>query len=89
MPQNVLAKIFRQRQGKSLTINLIDRRAGPKKTFQLTIDLARHDLAGAGQATLYELGGTSSRLPSRQEKRTLTIEVPPLTGEAAAIVIEL
>jgi hypothetical protein len=89
MPENVLAKLFRHRQGSSMTINLIDRRAAPKKGFPLTVDLTKHDLAAARKATLYQLGGGTSQLPMEQRNGKLTLDIPPLEGEAAAIVIEL
>ena len=89
MPDKVAAKLFRERQGKSLTVTLVDRRAGSKNPFELTLDLAAQDAASAGRATLYELNGTARSLAVKQHERQAVIEVPPLSGEAAAIVIGL
>jgi hypothetical protein len=87
MPDKVYAKVFRHRQGKSLTVTLVDRRAALRKPFELSIDLSMHDVAAANKVILYELGGAARPLARKQQGRKLTMEVPALVGEPAAIVI--
>ncbi|MGO8814437.1 MAG: DUF6259 domain-containing protein [Terriglobia bacterium] len=89
MPAKVYAKVFRHRQAKSLTVTLIDRRAALRKPFELTLDLSVHDVGSANKVILYELGGAARPLATKQQGRKLTLQVPSLVGEAAAIVIGL
>jgi hypothetical protein len=79
--------LFRRRDGGSLTLNLVDRRQGTKAPFELTIDLTNHEFAKPGAATLYEFDGRETPLTARADSGRLSLKVPPLTGEAAAIVI--
>ncbi len=88
LPDKVLAKIFRHRQSTSLTISLVDRRTGPKKPFVLTVDLAKHGLNAARGATLYQFGGTTGKPLLRQVNGKVQMDIPPLEGEAAAVVVE-
>ena len=41
----LFAKLFRRRDGGSLTINIVDRRQEAKIPFELTVDLERHDFS--------------------------------------------
>lgn len=88
MPEKVYAKLSHHRQGKSLTVTLVDRRAAVKQPFELTIDLAANGAASASRATLYEFGAARV-LPTKPQGGKLRLEIPPLSSEAAAIVIGL
>jgi hypothetical protein len=87
LPENIHAKLFRRRDGQGLTLNLVDRRQGEKKPFDLAIDLTKHDFASPGPAVLYQLDGRQAELTLRADQGKLTLQVPPLTGEVAAIVV--
>jgi len=89
IPDKVYAKVFRHRQAKSLTVTLVDRRAAATKPFELAIDLSMHDVASANKAVLYELGGAARPLATKRRDRKITLEIPPLVGEVAAVVIGL
>ncbi len=87
LPEKVYAKLFRRRDGGSLTVNLIDRRSGQKAPFALTIDLAQHDFPKPASATLYQMDGQPAALRTGLDQRKLTIEIPALTSEAASLLI--
>lgn len=86
LPENVYAKLFRRRDGQSLTLNLVDRRQGEKQPLGLTIDLGKHDFANPGAATLYDLDGRQTQLTAQLAQGKLSLKVP-LTTEAAAILV--
>ena len=79
-------KLFRRRDGQSLTLNLVDRRQGEKAPLDLTIDLGKHDFANPGGATLYTLDGHQTLLATRIDRGKLILTVPPISEVAAIIV---
>jgi hypothetical protein len=87
LPEKVHAKLFRRRDGQSLTLNLVDRRSGEKAPFELTIDLSRHEFSQPGAATLYEFDARQTPLATHNSYGELALQIPPLTGEVAAIVV--
>jgi hypothetical protein len=89
IPEKVYAKIFRHRQGKSLTVTLVDRRAPRRRPFKLTVNPSLHDVAAVNKATLYQFGGAAHPLTVNEQGKRLVLEIPVLTSDAAAIVIGL
>ena len=89
IPEKVYAKIFRHRQGKSLTVTLVDRRAPRRRPFKLTVNASLHDVAAVNKATLYQFGGAAHPLTVNEQGKRLVLEIPVLTSDAAAIVIGL
>ena len=87
LPERVYAKLFRRRDGGSLTLNLVDRRQGEKPPFSLTIELAKNDFPTPGAATLYGLDAHQSPLTVHTDQGKLTLQIPALGGEVAAIVV--
>lgn len=86
LPDNVYVKLFRRRDGQSLTLNLVDRRQGEKQALELSIDLGKHDFANPGAATLYDLDGRQTQLTAQLAQGKLGLKVA-LTTEAAAIIV--
>ena len=86
LPKDLYAKLFRRRDGQSLTLNLADRRQGEKAPLDLTIDLEKHDFAAPSGATLYTLDGHQRQLATRIDRGKLTLTIPPI-AEVAAIVV--
>jgi len=88
LPENVYAKLFRSRDGGSLTLTLLDRRRKVKEPFDITIELAKNNFQNAGEAILYLFGGEEIALTMEKTgDGTLTLHVPPFAGEIAAIVV--
>jgi hypothetical protein len=87
LPEKVYAKLFRRGDGGSLTLNLVDRRQGTRAPFELTIELGQHEFPRPGAATLYEFDGRETPLTARTDSGKLLLQVPPLSGEVAALVI--
>jgi hypothetical protein len=88
LPEKVYAKLFRRRDGGSLTLTLLDRRREVKESFNITIELAKNDFQTAGKAMLYLFDGDEIALSPKQTKEgILTLHVPSFEGEVAAIVI--
>jgi hypothetical protein len=96
LPQKVHARLFRRRDGGSLTVNLVDRRSGSKPPITLQIELAKHGFSQPGEAVLFEFDGRRTDLKSvllktplrgGENQGTLMLGIPPLTGEVAAIVL--
>ncbi len=85
-PKDLHVKLFRRRDGQSLTLNLVDRRQGEKAPLDLTIDLGKHDFANPGGATLYTLDGHQTLLATRIDRGKLILTVPPISEVAAIIV---
>ena len=88
MPEKVYVKLFRRRDGGSLTLTILDRRQKVKEPFDITIELAKHDFQAAEEATLYLFDGEENALTVEQTNEGgLTLRVPPFEGEVAAIVV--
>jgi hypothetical protein len=87
LPERVYAKLFRHRHGQSLTVNLVDRRPFPKAPFDLIIDLAKNNFTLPSRCTLYEFGGGQMPLSSTNQHGRLSVPVPSLNAETAAILI--
>ncbi len=87
LPAHVSAKLFRRRDGGSLTVNLLDRRPGKKEGFDLSLDLASQDFFRPGAATLYELDAHPTVLTAEMSPGRLILKIPPREGDVAAIVI--
>lgn len=87
LPKRIYVKLFRRRDGESLTLNLVDRRQDVKAPFAMTIELGRHEFPYPGTATLYEFDGRQSQLALAMNQGQLTLQIPSLTGEVAAIVV--
>ena len=87
LPEGMEAKLFRRRDGGSLIVNVVDRRQGEKVPLELTIDLGKNDFADPAAATMYGLDGRQTPLTLRTEQGKLTLQVPALGGEVAAIVV--
>jgi hypothetical protein len=81
------ARLFRNRARTRLVVTLLDRRTSPAPCT-LTLDLAPHDFAVATAAMLLHLDGTETILPLTMDGTVVTLPLPPLGGEVAAIVIE-
>ena len=87
LPERVYAKLFRRTDGSGLAVNLVDRRFVRKGPFPLTLDLAQHSITKPGAAVLHEFGGRQTRLETKLDKDTLTLQVPELQGEVGTVVI--
>jgi hypothetical protein len=87
LPEKVYAKLFRRGDGQSLTVSLIDRRAGKKSPFELTIDLSKHEFPQPGPALLHEFDSRHTQLTAHTNQGKLVLQVPTLTGEVAVIVV--
>jgi hypothetical protein len=87
LPEKVEARLFRHREGRSLTVNLLDRRSLPKAPFELSIDLAKSSFVQPAKVTLFEFEGGQMSLSSTNRQETLLVQVPPLNGEVASISI--
>jgi hypothetical protein len=87
LPAKVYAKLFRRRDGGSLTVNLVDRREGQGASFAWTIDLAKHDFSKPASATLYEFDGRQTPLTMHVQQGRLALQIPKLTAEVAAIIV--
>jgi hypothetical protein len=87
LPEGVHAKLFRHREGRSLTVNVLDRRPLPRPPFELSIDLARNRFTSPAKSTLFEVGGGQTNLVSTVQNELLSVRIPPLKGEAAVILL--
>jgi len=89
LPERMEAKVFRRRDGASLTLTLLDRREGDKAPFKLLLDLPAHSIAKVKSAMLYLLDGSTLPIPALAGANgMLELSVPPFTGDVAAIVMK-
>ena len=85
LPERVEARIFRHREGKSLTITLLDRRE-EKTPFSMKVDCAQHGLSPK-RAKLFTLGEDAELEVSQAGKET-DIALPEYEGIPAAIILQ-
>jgi hypothetical protein len=88
LPQNVWAKVFRQDDGRSLTIALIDRRES-KDAMTLKLDAFQLDVGRMNKATFYTLDGRQTKLEiGVHANNVLAIEIPAHESDPAAVIIQ-
>ncbi len=84
LPARTDAKLFRDRARATLVATLVDRRE-QRAPITLAIDLAVHGIAPPTHAVLYQLDGSETPLAIAMNHTVLTLTLPPLRGEAAAV----
>ena len=88
LPERVEARLFQSRDRASLTLTLLDRRGPQQAPFDLTLTLPTHGLATVEAATLYRLDGQPAPLRYEQAEGVLTLHLPALQAEVAAVVLK-
>ncbi len=88
LPERMEAKVFRRRDGGSLTLALLDRRVGEKMPFQLQVDLSANSIGKVEGAVLYLLDGSAIPIPVvASPTGTVELSVPEFNGDVAAITL--
>ena len=89
LPERMEAKVFRRRDGGSLTLTFLDRRVGDKLPFKLLLDLPVNRVYKVKRAVLYLLDGTAIPVPAiAGANGMLELSVPAFAGDVAAVVIK-
>jgi hypothetical protein len=89
LPALVEAKLFRRRDGGSMTLALLDRRVEDKTPFTLRVDLPAHGFKKGNSAVLHQLDGSSGAVPSETgADGIMKIAVPVFSNAVAAIFIK-
>jgi hypothetical protein len=87
IPERLDVKLFRRRDGTSLTLTLFDRRQ-ERKPFALPVDLQAVSVASAKEARLLLLDGMETGISMQCDAQGLAkLQVPAFSGDVAAIVI--
>jgi len=86
LPARVDGKLFRHRDRKGMIAAIVDRSA-TREPFTLAIDLAQHDVPAPTRAVLYHLDGSEETLAAVMDGGVLTLALPALKGEAAAVQV--
>jgi hypothetical protein len=86
LPDRMEAKLFRRRDGGSLTLALLDRRIGDKQPFKLLVDLPVNRIGKVESAVLHLIDGTFVPIPAvTGSNGSMELAVPAFSGEVAAI----
>ncbi len=89
LPDRMEAKVFRRRDGSSLTLAFIDRRVGDKLPFKLLLDLPANRVGKVESAVLHLLDGSAIPIPAvTGPDGKLELSVPAFSSEVAAVVMK-